>query len=223
MDYPWCARKLSRAVVHALSKSLRDQRCQEAGPCDRIVTKLPEDFWNLGLIAILFPKAWIIHCSRHPIDTCLSCYMQNFESLIWATSLDQLADVYRLYLRIMEHWRSVVPASQLFELQYEDLISEPEETVRRLCDFARVPFQEGCLRFYETSRRVDTASRWQVRNPLYTTSVGRWKHYRPFLGPLLELDCGLPRGCGDEPEPAGKDGPIPKTHERVLNQRNEVQ
>lgn len=200
-EYPSCAEKLSRPLVHKLAESLRERRRQDAGPCERIVTKLPEDFWDLGLIAILFPKARIVHCRRHPIDTCLSCYMQNFEAIGWATSLDWLVEVYRLYRRIMEHWRSVLPSPGMFEIEYEDLVARPEEVVRQLCDFVALPFEEGCLRFYERAQRVDTASRWQVRNPIYDTSVGRWKRYREFLGPLLELDEALPNSCDNAIHP----------------------
>jgi hypothetical protein len=171
-----------------LSESVARRLREGAGPCVRIVTKRPEDFWNLGLIGILFPKARIIHCRRHPIDTCLSCYMQNFWLVPYATKLEELAEVYRLYRRITDHWWSVLSPERVCEVSYEDLVERPEDIVRRLCGFCGVPFEAKCLHFDQNPRRVYTASRWQVRRPLYGTSVGRWKAYREMLGPLLTLE-----------------------------------
>ena len=113
--------------------------------------------------------------------------MQNFVRLNYATSLDDLAAVYRLYLQIMAHWHAVLPPSMMLDVSYEELIRRPEETIRRLCDFCGLEFEENCLRFHENTRRIDTASRWQVRRPFYAASIGRWEHYREFLGPLLSL------------------------------------
>ncbi len=185
--YPWCLEELSGEAVRALAEPITREFENLAGPGGRVVTKMPEDFWDLGLVAILFPKARIIHCTRHPIDTCLSCYMQNFVRLSYATSLDDLAAVYRLYLQIMAHWQTVLPPSMVLDVSYEELIRRPEETIRRLCDSCGLEFEDNCLRFHENTRRVDTASRWQVRRPLYAASIGRWEHYREFLGPLLPL------------------------------------
>jgi tetratricopeptide (TPR) repeat protein len=185
--YPWCLAELSAEAVRGLADSLAEEFQSLAGPGGRVVTKMPEDFWDLGLIAMLLPEARIVHCTRHPIDTCLSCYMQNFVRLSYATSLDDLAAVYRLYRQIMAHWRAVLPASMMFDISYEEVVRRPEETIRRLCDFCGLGFETNCLRFHENTRRVDTASRWQVRRPLYAASIGRWQHYREFLGPLLPL------------------------------------
>jgi Sulfotransferase family len=185
--YPQCLEELSTEGVRRLADPLAKAFQNLAGPGERVVTKMPEDFWDLGLIAMLLPEARIIHCTRHPIDTCLSCYMQNFVRLAYATSLDNLAAVYRLYRQIMEHWRGLLPTSTSCDISYEELVGRPEETIRRLCGFCGLKFEENCLRFHENPRRVDTASRWQVRRPLYAASIGRWEHYREFLGPLLSL------------------------------------
>jgi tetratricopeptide (TPR) repeat protein len=186
--YPWCARKLSPTLVRALAEQIANARHADAGRCTRTVTKLPEDFWELGLLAILFPNVRIIHCRRHPIDTCLSCFMQEFNGIPYATSLTLLSEVYNLYSRIMEHWRSVLQPSSIMDLSYEALVERPEHLVRQMCAFCGVPFEDNCLNFKDNPRRVTTASQWQVRRPLYRTSVQRWEQYREFLGPLLSLN-----------------------------------
>ncbi|HEV3237900.1 MAG TPA: sulfotransferase [Gemmataceae bacterium] len=190
--YPECVKSLSAEVICRISHSMLSRRKRDAGPCLRMVSKLPHDVWELGLIAILFPKAHIIHCQRHPIDTCLSCYMQDFAYLAYATNLSALADIYELYTQIIEHWRGVLPSSSIYHISYEDLIKRPEEVLREMCSFCEIPFEEQCLRFYENRNQVNTSSRWQVRRSIYTTSQRRWERYREFLGPLLRLDKSLP-------------------------------
>ena len=187
-SYPWCVNDLTPEAVRRLSHTVVEARRKEGGPSMRTVTKMPEDFWDLGLISILFPRARIIHCRRHPIDTCLSCYMQNFAGLPYASRLDSLAEVYRQYLRIMDHWRKLLPRSSMLEVQYEEIVANPEAVARELSAFCGIPFEEGCLKFHENRRRVITASRWEVRRPIYKTSVQRWVGYREFLGPLLPLE-----------------------------------
>jgi tetratricopeptide (TPR) repeat protein len=194
--YPWCASELSPSSVRSLSSSLAQGLRKHVRQESRFVTKLPEDFWDLGLIAILLPKAHIVHCRRHPIDTCLSCYMQSFEGLKYAVNLENLAAVYQLYERMMEHWRTVLP-TQIFEVQYEKLVHDAAQVVPELCTFCGLTFEQKCLQFHQNQRNIDTASRWQVRKPLYGTSVGRWKQYQQFLGPLMVL------GNLNEGEPTG--------------------
>jgi hypothetical protein len=186
--YPWCAADLTPDIVRSVSRFQAENLRALGGTCERIVTKTPEDFWELGLIRILFPKARIVHCRRDPVDTCLSCFMQDFTWLTYATRLDLLAEVYRLYRHAMDHWRAVLPPSAVLEVSYEDVVDQTEVVARKLCNFIQVPFEESCLRFHENSRRVDTASRWQVRRSVYRSSVRRWERYREFLGPLLSLE-----------------------------------
>jgi tetratricopeptide (TPR) repeat protein len=185
--YPLCIEAFSPGDIQRLARSIACQRSEVAAGSPRVTTKAPDDLWDLGLISILFPRAKFIHCCRHPIDTCLSCYMQNFEEVPYATSLTQLAEVYHLYQRMMTHWRSVLPISSIWEVSYETLLEDPEHAVRDLLSFCGLDFEEGCLQFYRNPRRVQTTSLWDVRKPLYTTSVSRWERYRVFLGPLLEL------------------------------------
>jgi tetratricopeptide (TPR) repeat protein len=188
LSYPRCCSALTADAVRRLSSDVRERLQRLAGPCHRIVTKLPADCFDLGLIRIFFPKATIIHCMRNPIDTCLSCYMQDFAYIPYATDLAQLAVTYRAYQHIMRHWQSVLPPPTICEVRYEELTSDPATAVRAICAHCELPFESSCLHFHRRSTQVKTASRWQVRRPIYTSSVGRADRYREFLGPLLSLE-----------------------------------
>jgi tetratricopeptide (TPR) repeat protein len=189
--YPECIKSLSAAAVRvlageyeqALDQSIRGRQTAEVL---RVVDKMPSNYLNLGLIATLFPKARIIHCRRDPVDTCLSCYFQNFqEPIAYTLDLRHLAQYYREYERLMAHWAAVLPVPT-FDLSYEELTAEQEATSRRLLAFCGLDWDERCLRFHETARAVKTASLLQVRQPMYRSSVGRWKRYEAFIQPLLE-------------------------------------
>ncbi|MBI3866838.1 MAG: sulfotransferase [Planctomycetia bacterium] len=188
LPYPKCCAGLTPSVVQRVSLQIYDRLRAIAGATARVVTKCPHDAFDLGLIRILFPKARFVHCKRNAIDTCLSAYMQHFEMVPFATDLGQLATVYKLYDKLMRHWYSVLDRDSLFELSYETLVAEPASVIQRLTTFSALPFEDACMRFFESVRQVDTASRWQVRRPIYSTSVMRWERYREFLGPLLSLE-----------------------------------
>ena len=150
----------------------------------RIVNKTPGNFMFLGFIAGLFPDSKIVHCVRDPMDVCLSIYFQSFkEGHAYSWDLLDIGHFYQLYARLMRHWRTVMP-DRFLDLNYEDLIAEPESTSRRLIEYCGLPWDDRCLRFYETTREVKTASIWQVRQPIYKTSARRWRHYARQLEPL---------------------------------------
>ena len=151
---------------------------------DRIVDKMPQNFGYLGLIRLLFPNATIIHCKRHAYDTCLSCYFKRFRrGQEFSFALESLGVYYQLYERLMAHWEECDIGFHTIE--YEQLIAKPESTVRQLLDGANLEWNESCLGFHKTKRTVETASTHQVRQPLYNTSVARWKHYEKHLEPLI--------------------------------------
>lgn len=159
-----------------------------SGEAERVVDKNPANFLHAGLIHAVFPEARIIHMRRHPLDTCLSIYCQNFSNMgAYSNDLDDLADYYLQYLRITAHWRDTLPATRLLEVPYEGLIENQEAWTRRMLDFIGVPWNARCLDFHRTERVVVTASKWQVRQQLHGRSVGRWRHYESFLGPLHKL------------------------------------
>ncbi|HUI17786.1 MAG TPA: sulfotransferase, partial [Alphaproteobacteria bacterium] len=151
----------------------------------RVTDKLPFNFQRIGLLALLLPRAQIIHCRRDPYDTCLSCYFQDFqERHTFAYEFERLGKYYREYERLMAHWRSVLPHAML-EVPYEALVADPEPWCRRILAHCGLPWDERALSFFATDRAVRTASYWQVRQPIYASSVGRWKHYRKHLAPLF--------------------------------------
>ena len=159
----------------------------------RAVDKMPANFLYAGLIHAALPRARIIHMRRHPLDTCLSIYFQNFFNVSpFASDLESLAHYYAQYLRITEHWRSVLPATALLEVPYEALVTDQETWTRRMLEFIALPWDARCLDFHRTERVVITASRWQVRQRIHASSVGRWRNYEQYLGPLGRLANRLP-------------------------------
>ena len=152
----------------------------------RATDKNPHNYEMLGLIAILFPNAKIVHCRRDAMDTCVSCFMQNFnDSHGYNSDLTVLGQYYREYSALMDHWRDVLPL-KFFELNYEDMVADQEGMSRKLIDFVGLEWDDACFEFFNTERTVATPSRWQVRQPIYTTSVKRWKRYEAHLDPLKE-------------------------------------
>jgi hypothetical protein len=154
----------------------------------RVTDKMPFNFLLVGLIHLLLPGARIIHCRRDPIDTCLSIYSIFFEGRMeFATSKANLAFYYRQYARLMEHWRAVLPPDRFIEVQYERLIDNREAETRRLIAFTGLDWDDACLVPEKNERAVRTASVWQVRRPVYSSSVERWRRYEPWLGELAGL------------------------------------
>jgi tetratricopeptide (TPR) repeat protein len=154
----------------------------------RVTDKRPQNSHYVALIHTVFPRARIIHCRRHPVDTCLSIYFQNFARRIdFAYDRGDLLAFYRQYLRLMAHWRSVLPADRFLEVQYEELVAERERLIHKIIEFCGLDWDDACLYSERNRRPVRTASVWQARQPVYQTSVARWRHYEPWLGCLREL------------------------------------
>lgn len=153
----------------------------------RVTDKMPDNVLHLGLIAVLFPAARIVFCRRDLRDICLSCYFHRFDDMIlYAQDLVDCGLRALEIERLADHWRKVLPLRML-TIDYETLVADLEGESRRLIDFLGLDWEPACLEFHKTDRPVLTASGWQVRQPLYTRSVGRWRHYERHLGPLLEV------------------------------------
>ena len=183
--YPECIAHLDTKRLREFARDHLARLRRLAPDAQRITDKMPGNFFLLGLIRLLFPGARIIHCVRDPRDTCLSCYFQQFVGAhAYAYDLEHLGIYYSQYRRLMAHWRRVLDPPML-ELRYETLVERPEEWSRALVDFCGLPWDERCLRFYESKRVVATSSYDQVRHPIYRGSLGRWRHYERHLAPLL--------------------------------------
>jgi tetratricopeptide (TPR) repeat protein len=164
------------------------------GQASRIVDKMPDNYLFLGWLSTLFPRAKFIHCRRDLRDVAVSCWMTNFRHIRWAADPEHLAARFRDYQRLMDHWRTVLPVS-VFEVDYEETVADLEGVARRLVAWCGLEWQPACLDFHRTSRPVRTASVTQVRQPVYTRSVARWKNYKPALAPLFQQ---LGSGLGQE-------------------------
>ena len=158
---------------------------RQAGPgMDRVVDKLPENYFHLWLISILFPNAAILYSMRHPLDTALSCYFQNFAALPWADDLQMIGDVYRFHREVMDHWKNVLPDGKIVDIHYEQLVAEPEIHGKHMLESCGLEWRGDGLENYRKEKIVKTASMWQVRQPIYQSSIMRWKHYAPHVAEL---------------------------------------
>ncbi len=154
----------------------------------RVTDKMPFNFLWAGLIHMAFPRAIIIHCRRAAVDTALSIHQTHFHpGLAFPTGGDELVAYFRSYRRLTDHWRSVLPADRFIEVDYEELTRAPEPVIRRMIAACGLAWHDACLRPESNPRAVRTPSKWQTRQPIYRTSVARWRRYEPWLGPLRAL------------------------------------
>ncbi len=182
-SYPSYMSSVSRDTAYALGERYLERLSQLGGEALRVVDKMPHNYLHLGALAALFPRARVVHCRRDAMDACLSCYCQNFRWLNYTCSLEHLGLHYRQYERLMAHWRGVLPL-RVHDVSYEELATNPEATIRQLVAFCGLEWHPQCLVFHENRNAVRTASKLQVRRPVYTSSIGRWKRYELHLGPL---------------------------------------
>jgi tetratricopeptide (TPR) repeat protein len=172
-------------IKDAAGKQLQRLRLL-GGSALRVIDKMPNNVEHLGWIATLFPAARVILCRRDPRDTCLSCFFQRFNTgNLFSFDLAQCGRHHVHTDRLIAHWLKVLPLPML-QVQYEDLVADLEGQSRRIISFLGLPWNPRCLDFHKTERTVQTASDWQVRQPIYTRSVGRWRNYERHLGPLFE-------------------------------------
>jgi tetratricopeptide (TPR) repeat protein len=161
---------------------------RQSSGAQRVVDKSTYNSDHLGIIHLAFPKARILYLRRDPLDVCLSCFFQQFSTAAnFTLDLSDLAHFYREHHRLIAHWRSVLPQDAFLEVPYAELVADQEGWSRRIIEFLGLPWDPKVLEFHKTERSVPTASHWQVRQKIYSSSVGRWKHYEKFIGPLLPL------------------------------------
>ncbi len=185
---------ITKQLVEALSPALLDDiaakylaRTKAAGGgARRVVDKMLFNYFSTGLIRLALPNAKIVHCTRDPVDIGLSLWRLNFGAgMPWCYDQRDIGRYYHAYRKVMAHWNALFPGD-VMEMNYETMVAQQERETRRLLEFCRLPWDARCLDFHKTGRQVKTASAPQVRQPLYTSSAGKWKKYEKHLGPLIE-------------------------------------
>jgi tetratricopeptide (TPR) repeat protein len=173
-------RRLAEHHMHRLENLVNGH------PAHRIVDKMPDNYIYLGLLAAMFPRAVFIHCRRDLRDVALSCWITDFrpENIPWASDHTYMGSRFDQYLRLMDHWRRIMPA-RIYELKYEDIIANFEGSVKDVLAVCGLEYEAGCMEFHRTRRRVKTASLGQVRQPIYSRSVARWRNYESALADLF--------------------------------------
>ncbi len=189
-------RRLLGTNAAGLGERYIDKTRPRTGHTAHFIDKLPRNSHYLGFIHWALPEAKIILLDRHPVDVCFSNYKVLFKNgYEYSYQLDELAEYYLSYCRLMDHWQQVIPADRLYRIRYEDLVADQEQQSRALLEFCGLPWQDQCLEFYRNREGVTTASLAQVRQPIYNSAVARWRNYEPFLRPLIQrlenagLDC----------------------------------
>ena len=183
-DFSEGLRRLNRPTVQRLASRHLERLAPLSGTAFRVVDKMPDNYFHLGLLASLFPRAKFIHCRRDLRNVAVSCWMTHFQNIPWANDQQHIASRFLGYQRIMEHWQKVLPVP-LLEVDYEETVADLEGVARKLLDWCELAWEPTCLEFYRAKRPVRTASAVQVRQPVFRTSVGRWKHYEHTLASLF--------------------------------------
>lgn len=183
--YPACIAGVSEGASSEIAERFLGVLRRTAPHAACITDKMPGNFHHVGLIATLFPNAKIIHCLRDPRDTCLSIFFGDFVgSHPYSYDLTNLGRYYRQYARLMAHWHNVLPG-RILDVKYEDLVERQEDRSREMIAFCGLDWEARCLDFHKTSRNVRTRSNAQVRQPIYRSSIARWRPYAAHLQPLI--------------------------------------
>jgi hypothetical protein len=187
--------------IKELGKQYLDATQRYRKGASRFTDKMPNNFSMVGLLALILPNAKIINARRHPLDSCMGSYKQLFyRGQSFTYDLVELGEYYLDYQRIMDHWHKVLPG-RVLDVQYENMVANQDDETRRLIEFCDLPWEDACLRFYETDRAVNTASSEQVRQPIYSKSINSWRRFESHLGPLVEVLEPLLRQLPNEQQP----------------------
>lgn len=204
LRFPDFVPDLAVADFMLLGEAYAERVWQLAPDAQRITDKMPANFFYIGMIRLMLPNAKIIHAMRDPMDSCFSCYSRLFnDTMEFAYDLGTLGRYYERYIKLMQHWHSVLPAGSILDLRYEGMVADTEGQARRILDYLELPWDDNCLAFHQNKRHVKTASVAQVRKPIYKTSVARWQRFARHLTPLLDIvqdyrDSGGPEPTLDE-------------------------
>src|SRR5262249_20002108 len=174
--FPECLPMLDGGAFRQAGQDYIERLRALAPAAVRITDKMPDNYMFIGLIHLILPKARIILLRRDPLDVCLSCFGQHFSAEVnYAYDLTELGRYHRMFLDLMEHWRRVLPPGAMLEVQYEAVVENIEAEARRILDYCGLAWDPSCIAFHQTDRLVRTASVDQVRQPLYRTSLQRWR------------------------------------------------
>jgi hypothetical protein len=185
--FPQMMTKITPAQLDIVGKNYLSALSKDAGNAKRITDKLLTNYFFVGLIHLLYPKAKFIHTARDPVDTCLSGFTKLFkDDMPHSYDLGELGRYYRKYQELMAHWEKVLPKGTLKTVVYEDVVANTEKEAKALIEFLGLEWNDKCLEFHKSDRPVKTASVAQVRKPIYKTAVKRWKKYGAGLKPLAD-------------------------------------
>lgn len=187
VEYPESVMKLDQEQVRTLGQGYLESTRRYRTDMPHFIDKMPNNFSSIGFLHLILPHARVINARRHPLDSCLGCYKQLFfKGQSWTYDLFEIGQYYLQYQRIMDHWHEVLPGKVL-DVHYEQLVMDQETQTRRILQYLGLPWEDQCLRFYETERAVNTASSEQVRQPIYTKALNFWRNYESQLGELIEI------------------------------------
>ena len=186
LQFPELVHSLDANDLTHLGRDYLKDIAEISNNAERVTDKMPMNFLFLGLIKLALPNAMIIHTIRDPLDTCMSCFSILFsDPQNYSYDLGELGRHYRRYEALMNHWRTVLPTGSFIDIHYENVVADLETEARRILAYCDLPWDDACLAFHQTKRAVRTASAVQVRQPIYTNSIGRWQHHAERLKPLL--------------------------------------
>jgi hypothetical protein len=184
--YPGSLAELDSSTLQELGQEYIDRTRIQRGAAPFFIDKMPNNFLHIGLISLILPKARIIDARRHPMAACFSGFTQLFaRGQTFTYGLNNLGRYYRDYVDLMDHWDEVLPG-RVLRVQYEEMVADTENQVRRMLDFCGLEFEENCLHFYQTDRAVRTASSEQVRQPIYSAATEHWRNFEPHLDELKQ-------------------------------------
>lgn len=185
--YPEALQEYGASELQQLGQQYLASTRRHRGENPFFTDKMPNNFSSVGLLQLILPNARIINARRHPLDSCMGSFKQLFyKGQAFTYDLVELGEYYLEYQRVMDHWQTVLPGKVL-DVHYEQMVLDQEKQTRRLIDHCKLPWQDGCLRFYETERAVNTASSEQVRQPIYSKSIDSWRRFERQLEPLIEV------------------------------------
>jgi hypothetical protein len=186
-SYPAAVPLLDATGLRELGEMYLQKTLRHRTGLPRFTDKMPNNFASIGLIHLMLPNATIIDARRHPLDSCFGSFKQHFaHGQTFSYDLMEIGEFYLEYRKMMRHWQQVLPG-RVLEVRYENMVRNQEIETQRLLDHCGLPWEEACLRFYQTERAVRTASSEQVRQPMYDTSVNHWRNFRSQLAPLIEV------------------------------------